>query len=279
MTAPDPQAQPPYETPPLRFGERLSDWLQRRPNVVGFVAVVVFLLLWEWGGRYANPLFLAPPSAIFQAAVELIRSGDLLEATRSSMLSFVSGMAIAIVGGILIGFLMGQFWFIEYALDPFVDALNAIPRIALIPIIILWFGLDLAGKVVIVSSIAILPIIINTYAGVKDVRGSLIEIGHAYCATQPQMFFKIILPAALPFIMSGIRTSIGFGLTGMVVAEFFTAVTGLGGLIVLFGNRFATAKLFVPVILIGIMGIALTQAVLYLERRLAPWRVSERARR
>jgi NitT/TauT family transport system permease protein len=272
------EPQPEPEIEPRRFRERIADWFERRPNLIRASSVIIFLLLWEWAGRNTNPLFLVPPSAIFRAAVELIRSGELLQASLSSMLSFVSGMAIAIVGGVIIGFLMGQFWLLEYTLDPFVDALNAIPRVALTPLIILWFGLDLGGKVVIVASIAIIPIIINTYAGVKDVRGSLIEIGRAYCATRRQMFFRIILPAALPFIMSGIRTSVGFGLTGMVVAEFFTAVTGLGGLIVLFGNRFATAKIFVPVILVGIMGIALTQVVLYLERRLAPWRLSERAR-
>jgi len=256
----------------------ISAWLHRRPAVIKTISVVIFLLLWEWAGQSVNPLFLATPSAILLAGIELVKSGELLAAFQSSLLSFSIGMAIAIVGGVLIGFLMGQFWLFEYALEPFVDALNAIPRVALIPLIILWFDLYLEGKVVIISSIAIIPVIINTFTGVKDVRGSLLEVGTAYCATQWQMFFKIICPAALPFVMSGIRTSIGFGLTGMVVAEFFTAISGLGGLIVLFGNRFATAKLFVPVILVGAMGVALSQLVLYLERRLAPWRVSERDR-
>lgn len=260
------------------MGAHVVDWFKRRPYVVKCLSVLLFMLVWQIAGRNVSPLFLATPSAIFMAAIELVQSGELLAATKSSLTSFSIGMAIAIIGGVIIGMLMGQFWLVEYALEPFVDALNAIPRVALIPLIILWFDLDLQGKVVIIASIAIVPVIINTFSGVKDVRGSLIEIGQAYCATRWQTFFKIIVPAALPFIMSGARTAIGFGLTGMVVAEFFTSINGLGGLIVLFGNRFATAKLFVPVIIVGAMGIALSQVVLYLERRLAPWRASERLR-
>jgi ABC-type nitrate/sulfonate/bicarbonate transport system permease component len=266
-------------TPKHKTGTRVADWFARRPYVVKSLSVAAFLLVWQILGRHVNPLFLATPSAIFSAAIDLVQSGELLAATKSSLTSFSSGMTIAIVGGVIIGMLMGQFWLIEYALEPFVDALNAIPRVALIPLIILWFDLNLQGKVVIIASIAIVPVIINTFSGVKDVRGSLIEIGEAYCASRSQIFFKIILPAALPFIISGARTAIGFGLTGMVVAEFFTSINGLGGLIVLFGNRFATAKLFVPVIVVGAMGIALSQFVLYAERRLAPWRANERSRR
>jgi ABC-type nitrate/sulfonate/bicarbonate transport system permease component len=259
-------------------GALVADWFKRRPFVIKCLSVAIFLLVWQIAGRHVSPLFLATPSAIFAAAIELLQSGELVAATKSSLTAFSLGMLIAIVGGVVIGMLMGQFWLIEYALEPFVDALNAIPRVALIPLIILWFDLNLQGKVVIISSIAIVPVIINTFSGVKDVRGSLIEIGQAYCASRSQIFFKIIIPAALPFIMSGARTAIGFGLTGMVVAEFFTSINGLGGLIVLFGNRFATAKLFVPVIIVGVMGITLSQVVLYFEHRLAPWRASERAR-
>jgi ABC-type nitrate/sulfonate/bicarbonate transport system permease component len=265
-------------SPNSSAGARVADWFKQRPYVVKCLSVAIFLLLWQILGQHVNPLFLATPSAIFAAAIDLVRSGELLAATLSSLASFSIGMTIAIVGGVIIGMLMGQFWLVEYALEPFVDALNAIPRVALIPLIILWFDLNLQGKVVIIASIAIVPVIINTFSGVKDVRGSLIEIGEAYCASRSQIFFKIIMPAALPFIISGARTAIGFGLTGMVVAEFFTSINGLGGLIVLFGNRFATAKLFVPVIVVGVMGIALSQFVLYTERRLAPWRASERSR-
>src|SRR5690606_4743507 len=117
---------------------------------------------------------------------------------------------------------------VEYTLDPYVNALNAVPRIALVPLVILWFGLDTIAKVVIVVSLAIFPIIINTFAGVRDVRGVLLDIGRAYSATPSQTLWKIIIPASLPFIMTGIRLGLSLGVIGMIVAEFFTAVTGPG---------------------------------------------------
>jgi NitT/TauT family transport system permease protein len=191
---------------------------------------------------------------------------------------FLLGLAISIIGGVAIGVLIAQFWFLEYTLDPFINALYAVPRIALLPLIMLWAGLDVTGKVAIVVSIAIFPVIINTYSGIKDVRGSLIEIGRAYCATEWQIFAKIILPAAVPYIMAGIRLAVGLAIIGMIVAEFFTSVTGLGGLIVLYANSFATAKLFVMIIVVGVLGAVLSELVIYFERRLSRWRVSERER-
>jgi NitT/TauT family transport system permease protein len=252
--------------------------LRDRPNLVRAASVATFLVAWEYVGRQMNPIFMTYPTAVARATVTLLTSGELVEAFMLSMVSFGLGLAISIVGGIAIGLLIGQFWVLEYAFDPYINALYAVPRVALVPLIILWFGLELTGKVVIVVSIAIFPVIINTYAGVKDVRGSLLEIGEAYAATRSQIFFKIVLPAAFPFIMAGIRLAVGLGIIGMIVAEFFTAIKGLGGLIVFYSNSFATAKLFVPIVVVGAMGIGLTQLVLYLEDRLAPWRRSERTR-
>ena len=252
--------------------------LREHPNLVRALSLAAFVLVWEVVGRRMDPIFMTYPTAVARASLELLRSGELLNAALLSGISFGIGLAISIVAGIAIGLLIGQFWFLEYTLDVYINAVNAIPRVALVPLIILWFGLELQGKVVIVVSIAIFPVIINTYAGVKDVRGSLLEIGRAYSATESQIFFKIVLPAALPFIMAGVRLAVGLGLIGMIVAEFFTAIKGLGGLIVFYSNSFATAKLFVPIIVVGLMGIGLTHAVMYLEHRLAGWRSSERAR-
>ncbi|HEX3953711.1 MAG TPA: ABC transporter permease, partial [Stellaceae bacterium] len=224
------------------------------------------------------PLFMSYPSAIFTAAWEMTRSGELPTAILQSAGPFALGLALSIIFGVLIGILIGTFWVIEYSTELFLSALYAIPRVALIPLIILWAGLGLAGKVSIIVSLAIFPVIVNTYAGVKDVRGSLIEIGRAYCATDYQIFRKIIVPAAVPYIMAGIRLAVGLAIIGLIVAEFFTAVTGLGGLIVVFSNNFATAKLFVPVIVVGILGAGLTQLVSLIEARMSAWRLAEKER-
>lgn len=257
---------------------RLVAWLKLHPNLIRLVSVVVFFIWWEMAGRRMDPLFMTYPSAIFRAAWEITASGALPQAFLQSMIPFSIGLLISIVGGIVLGVLIGQFWFLEYMLDPFVNALYAIPRVALIPLIILWAGLGDAGKVTILVSIAIFPVLVNTYAGIKDVRGSLLEIGRAYAASEMQIFFKIVLPASIPYIMTGVRLAVGLAIIGMIVGEFFTAVTGLGGLMVLYANDFATAKLFVPIIVTGLLGVGLTELAGAIERRLSAWRVSERLR-
>ena len=253
-------------------------YLRDRPNLIRTVSVAIFFIFWEYAGRQANPLFMAPPSAIFAAFWEILLNGDLVEGFAASMFPFFLGMFISIVGGIIIGVMIGQWWFFEYTLDPFINALYAIPRIALVPLVILWAGLETTGKVTILVSIAIFPVMINTYAGIKDVRGSFLEIGKAFGASEREIFIKITLPAAVPFIMAGVRLSVGLAIIGMVVAEFFTAITGLGGLIIKYANVFATAKLFVPILVIGLVGVLMTQLVQFAETRLSRWRILERER-
>lgn len=248
------------------------------PNTIRAVSVLTFFVLWEVLGRDANPIFMAPPSAIWKAAVELWHQGLLQRGINQSLWPFLTGLVLTIVIGIGLGIAIAQSRFLEYTLDPFINAFYAIPRVALVPLIILWAGLEFWGKVAILTSTAVFPVIINTYAGIKDVRGSMLEIGTAYCATPSQIFYKITLPAALPFIMAGVRLSVGLCIIGIVVAEFFTAISGLGGMIVEFSNVFATAKLFVPIILIAIVGVVLTETVQWLERRMSRWRQLERER-
>jgi ABC-type nitrate/sulfonate/bicarbonate transport system permease component len=248
------------------------------PNAIRAVSVAIFFLIWEYFGRRMDPIFMAPPSAIFQAAGELIANGALKKALVQSLWPFAAGMALTVVFGIAIGIAIAQWRLVEYILDPFINAFYAIPRIALVPLIILWAGLEFAGKVTILVSVAVFPIIVNTYAGIRDVRGSMLEIGRAYGATESQIFFKIVLPAALPFIMAGIRLSVGLAIIGIVVAEFFTAISGLGGMIVEYANVFATAKLFVPIIVIALVGVVLTELTQWIERRLSRWRTLERER-
>ncbi len=260
-------------------GSRSSfEALRRHPNAIRAVSVTLFFVFWEYAGRQMDPMFMAPPSEIARAAWILTLNGELVSAFVASMVPFFIGLGLSIVFGILIGIAVGQSWFLEYALDPFINAFYAIPRVALVPLIILWAGLESTGKIAILVSIAIFPVIINTYAGIRDVRGGLLEIGRAYCGTESQIFFKIVLPAAVPYIMTGIRLAVGLAIIGMIVAEFFTAITGLGGLMVLYANTFATAKLFVPIIITGILGVVLTEIVGYFERRLSRWRILERER-
>jgi ABC-type nitrate/sulfonate/bicarbonate transport system permease component len=263
--------------PRLTAAQRLRH-LAMSPNAIRAVSVAAFLAFWEIAGRRMDPIFMAPPSAIFKAAIELLKSGALRKAMIESLAPFAVGLVLTVVIGIVIGILIAQWRVLEYVLDPFINALYAIPRIALVPLIILWAGLEFTGKVAILVSVAVFPIIVNTYSGIRDVRGSMLEIGRAYGATETQIFFKIVLPAAIPFIMAGIRLSVGLAIIGIIVAEFFTAISGLGGMIVEYANVFATAKLFVPIIVIAIVGVVLTELVQWAERRLSRWRTLERER-
>ena len=176
VVAPKPAAP---RSPPQRRSDWKA-WLKSHPNVLRFGSVVLFFIWWEWAARDVNPLFMTYPSAIFDAAVEMTKSGQLPSALLQSAGPFAIGLAISIVFGIVIGILLGSFWALEYATELFLSALYATPRVALVPLIILWAGLGIPGKVSIIVSLAIFPVIMNTYAGIKDVRGSLIEIGRAH---------------------------------------------------------------------------------------------------
>lgn len=250
---------------------------ESKPLVVKLVTLAIVLGAWEIAGKYVNPLFLASPSAIAVAFGELLRSGELIGAIGHSLLAFLLGVASAIVVGIAIGVAMGRIRMIEYVLEPYVNALYSTPSIALIPLFILWFGVGLISKVIIIFTLSVFIVIINTFSGVKNLSQGVIDIGAAFGASERQIFSKVVLPAALPFIMTGLRLAVGRAVLAMIVAEFFTSIVGLGGMIVKYGNFFQTAKMFVPIIVVSLLGVGFVELIKYIERRLAPWKETERA--
>ena len=157
-------------------------------------------------------------------------------------------------------------------LDPFFNALMATPRVAFIPLIIVLLGLGFQAKITIVALGAVMPILINTYAGVRNGDSELVEMAQANGATRLQVFRKILLPGASPFILVGLRLGATIGLINTVVAELYTAVQGLGGLLTTYGNTFRMAPYFVVVIVLALLGVAITEALRLLERRLERWR-------
>lgn len=241
-------------------------------------SVVLTLLIWEWYGRGVDPLFFSYPTAILQAAPEMISSGELPQAFASSMKVFATGWAVSVVAGVALGLLMGRYSLANYLLDSQISALYATPRVALIPLIILWFGLGFQAKIVVVFLSAFFPVVINTRAGVRSLSRSLVEIGLAETAGEWQIFRKIVVPASFPYIIAGVKISVGRAVIGMIVAEMFTAITGLGGSIILHSNRFATDRMLVVVVVLALLGVLLTQAVAVVETRAMPWRLTERAR-
>lgn len=248
---------------------------RNRNWMIRTAAIVIVLAGWEIVGRQVSPLFMSYPSAIARASVAMIQSGELLIALESSLQTLLIGFAAASVSGIAIGLLIGRYRSVDAATDWLVNALYATPLIAIIPLVILWFGLGDAAKLFIVTILAVFPVLINTAAGVRNVPAALIDVSAAFAANERQVFTKIILPAALPFMMTGLRLGIGRAIIGMVAAEFFTAITGLGALIVKYGNQYDTASMFVPILVLMLLGVGLTAAVRTMEDRIAPWRAHD----
>jgi ABC-type nitrate/sulfonate/bicarbonate transport system permease component len=249
----------------------------RRGKLVRLASLAVTLGVWEWYGRGVDPIFMSYPTAIIAAVPDMIRSGELQTNFLSSIKSIIVGLGLAMVFGTAIGLSMGRYRFFDQLLDMQINALYATPNVALIPLIILWFGLGMTSKVVIIFLAGFFPIVINTHAGVRNVGRGLVEVAMAEAANQLQIFTKIVIPASLPFIATGIRLAMGRAVVAMVVAEMFTAVGGLGGAIINYGNSFATAKLFVVIIVLALLGVTLTESVRWIERRIAPWKETERA--
>ncbi len=249
-------------------------WNRYESHILVLASLVVFLSVWEAIARAGvfSHLFFAGPVAIVQAFISLALSGDLLTALEASALEFVYGSFWAILLGILLGLALGVFRKLEMLLNPYLMALYAIPRIAFYPLIIVWFGLGLNSKAILVFFSVFFPVCINTWAGAKTVDPVLLKAGRSFGATKLQLFTKIILPYSLPFIIAGIRIGAGIALIAIYIGEMMGSDAGIGYLIVQSGFAFKADNLFVGVILLAGIGVAFSQGIGYLERRIAPWR-------
>jgi ABC-type nitrate/sulfonate/bicarbonate transport system permease component len=229
------------------------------------------VLLWEIFGRDINPVFGSYPSAIAVAFVDLLRSGKLGSALFESLQPFVLGYGLAILIGVPLGLVIGRFRALEAGLGIYVTAGYAMPLVALVPLLVLWLGLGFAVKAAVVLLMSVFPICINTWLGVTAVPKSLIEVGKSFVAPDHVILRRIILPATLPYIMAGIRLAVGRAVVGMVIAEFFTTISGLGAIIINSANNFDTATMFVPIIILMVMAIGLNSLIGVFEHWVAPW--------
>lgn len=259
----------------LRRRHRWS--LYDHPNLIRAASILFFLVVWEIYGRETDPILFTYPTAVVEAFFKLLASGELLRQMAVSLGALAAGFGLSLVLGVGLGLAMGRSRLAEAIFEPHVNALYATPQVALTPLFMMWFGLGFAVKVAVVFLFAFFPILINTASGAKNVSASIVEVGRAYQASRRQIMFKIVFPAALPFIMAGVRIAVGRGLVGMIVAELFTAITGLGAMLSLYGNIFETAKMFVVIIVLAGLGIGLIHATQMLERKMARWKESERA--
>jgi NitT/TauT family transport system permease protein len=234
-------------------------------------------VLWEIAGRtfLNNPLFFAPLSAVLMKMVSLWQAGTLQEDIIASGQEFLIGFVLASLAGIAIGVVMASSKPVCELIDPWVSMLYATPFVALAPLLTLWLGIGTAAHIAVVFIVVIFPVLINTHAGLANSDRDLIEVARSYGADQRQIFTKIRFPGALPFIVAGLRQGIARGLTGVVVAELFGSRAGLGYLILISGQQFDPAGLFVGILLFALVGVGAVEAVRVIERKMAPWRFAE----
>jgi len=245
----------------------------RRRYMAGALSVIGGLLLWEIISRFAvnNALFLAAPSQIAVAIYNLAVTGQLWHHVAISAAEFALGYVIASVLGIALGLAMASSVTMKQALQPWVSGLYATPTIALAPLFILWFGIGIWSKVIVVITLVLFPVTINTEAGLRTTSERLIEMLRSFGATRRQIFIKVSLPSAVPFILAGLKLGIGRGLIGVVVAELFGSRAGLGRLISQSADAFNMPELFAGVVVLAIAGIVMTAGFGWLEKRIVPW--------
>jgi sulfonate transport system permease protein len=234
-------------------------------------SLVTALSLWQWVGSNIDPVLFTTPTKVAFAAVDMIKSGELWQYLWPSLVVLGIGLSLAAVAGVAIGLLLARYWLLDVALTVYITFLYSIPSVALVPLIVLWAGFETTAKVIILFMFAFFPMVINTYQGVKSVDPKLIEVGRAFRCSERQLWGNIVLPAALPFIVTGLRLALGRGLIGMVLADLYTAISGIGYLIVRTASTYQVNKMFVPIVTLGLLGVTLTALLRFVEKRVAPW--------
>src|ERR1043165_2838436 len=243
--------------------------------ILGGIAVLLVVGIWQaiWSyTTWISPLFFSGPSAIAKQFWTSLTEGNLLADVAFSGKNFTIGFAIALVPGVALGVVIGWYRRIRLIFDPFLNALYAAPRIAMMPLIIIWFGIGMWSKVFIVFLSAFFPILVNTVAGIRNMDRDLLRAARAFCASDWQIFKTLAIPGSVPFILTGVRQGVAMGLIGVVVGEMFGGSEGVGFMVAYGQQTFATDTLFVGVMIIAFSGILLTWIAERLERRFSRWR-------
>ena len=252
--------------------------VSRRARVIlGVVGVVVLLLLWQGASSSGviNPLIGSSPIRVVKSFRDLVSNGLLWPAVLSTARLFAVGFGISIALGVVLGVFIGWYRRLDALLDPVLSVAYALPRLALIPLVVAWFGPNLTAQVVIVILMAFFPIMINVASGLSTVDEDHVRLARSFLATNRDVLFSIALPSAVPAIITGLRQGLNLALAGVVVAEYFVGATGVGGLIFTSGIALDTSEAFVGAFIFGFAALALTLLLQVVERRLGRWRVTD----
>ncbi len=254
-----------------------SFWQRFEPVILGTATIVVALIVWELLPQLVTlsagtKLFFTTPSQIAGTLWKMFATGSVWTPLSVSASGFAVGLGLAILVGLPLGVLIGRSRMLNAMFDPFITAFNATPRLVFLPLVMLWFGLGLWSKVVIVFIGALFPILINTYEGVRNSDKLLINVVRSFGAKEWDVARLVVVPNAMPYIIAGLRLSIGRAVLGVVVAEFFGSESGLGVMMVQAAGRYQVDIVFSGLIIFAVMTLAMTAAVQVLENRLGRWR-------
>jgi NitT/TauT family transport system permease protein len=250
-------------------------YLIQEKKILGAAAVILFLTAWELCGntlQLINPMFMSAPSFVFTAAYQMFASGEIYNDLYVSGIEFVWGYLLSVLVAVPFGIAIGWYKRFAYICDPFVNAMNATPRIALLPLVIIWLGIGIISKVGIIFLGAVFPLLINTRDGVKTTPHNLLTAARSFGASDWQIFRSVVLPSTVPFILTGLRLAVGRALIGVMVGELYAATAGIGFMITVAGATFQTDKVFVGVLIFAISGMTLTAVIDRYEHRFDKWR-------
>ncbi len=260
--------------PAGRIAGQPSRLARYEPRLIGAAMVISVLTLWQGVAmiRVVPELFLPGPSDIWLAFVDYVREGSIWQDLLVSGQELMTGYLLAIAVGLPLGMLMGWYRRLNYALDPFVSFFYSMPRIALIPLLIIWLGIGVKSKIAVVFLGAFFAIVINTMAGVHNLDSHLLKAARSFNASDAQIFRTIALPGSVPFILTGFRLGVGHAVIGVFVGELVAAQHGVGYMMATAGATFQTPKVFVGLIIFSGTGLVLTYVIQALERRFQAWR-------
>ena len=236
------------------------------------VFAVLFFGMWELAGRLGNPVVLPPASMVARAFVD-ITFGPLPAALLQSLRLLAIGFTTALVAAFVLGVIVGRYKVMDRTLSPYFNALYALPTVALVPLVLIWFGFGLSGRVVVVFLSAFFPILINVYQGVRGAPDELLEVARSFgVSSELGLLRRVVIPAAVPFILAGVRLGIGYGVVGMAIAEVYLRLSGLGTLIAQYGSSFQTDYLIAAILPLPLLGIGLTKLLSLVEARYQSWK-------
>jgi NitT/TauT family transport system permease protein len=243
----------------------------------GIGSVFILLFVWELASRVGwidAAYFSAPSKVIVTAIIELINPEFYLHLS-ISLTELIIGYSMAVVVGIVFGLLMGHFRTLSSLFDPLLMALYATPRVALVPLFVVWFGLGIWSKVFVVFMGAVFPILINTMTGIRQVDPLLLRAGRSFGATKSQLFVKVLLPGSLPAMIAGLRLGWARGIIGLIIGEMYVSTAGLGQRLVLAGSAMRTDLMFFLIVFVALIGLLGSNGFRWLEQRMSQWRKDE----